>query len=248
MAKLTLLEVVQSVMNSMDEQLVSTISDTEISEQIALEAQNVYFDLMQAHDWPHLNALRQLDSLSSTARPNYLVVPSDLTEIHNIRYDVKSSTDTQPKWKDIHYKTPEDFLRYVQNNDPSLATVQEVQGFDSVPTYIYNNKAPSYWTSFDDTHIVFDSFDNSVDSTLQQSKSSCLAKREPTWTTSGDFIPDMPSKLFPGYLSELKRKCFVYFKDVQSPEDIRTGFRAMAVQKHKASQTNGKRKLNYGRK
>lgn len=248
MAKMTLLELVQSVMNSMDDQLVSSISDLEISEQIALEAKNTYFDLMQSSDWPHLEILTQLTALADSAKPNYMSVPADLTEVYNIRYNVATAADTQPKWENIKYLSCAEFLSHVQSRNPSESNIQTVNSFESVPLYIRNDIGPTYWTSFDDNYIVFDSFDSGVDSTLQASKSSCLGKDLPAWTAADSFIPDMPAKLFPAFLAELKRKCFVYFKDTQSPEDIRTSFRALAVQRSKASQTNGVRRVRYGRK
>ena len=64
MAKLTLLEIVQDIMNDMDSDEVNSISDTEESSQIAQIVKTTYFEILGRRDWPHLSKFTNLNSIS----------------------------------------------------------------------------------------------------------------------------------------------------------------------------------------
>jgi hypothetical protein len=113
-----------------------------------------------------------------------------------------------------------------------------------VPLFITNNAAPSYWTSFDDKHIVFDSYNADVDTTLQSSKCYCYGEREPEWTSTDEFIPDIPAKMFPYFVSETKSMCFYTIKEAphQKVEQHAQRQRSwLASEKHRA----GGKQISY---
>mgnify|MGYP000149502562 CR=1 FL=1 len=56
---------------------------------------------------------------------------------------------------------------------------------------------PSFYTSFDDEHIVMDSYKSSVETTLQNSKTQAYGVVYPTFTISDTFTPDLDDTLFP---------------------------------------------------
>ena len=248
MAKKNLLQITQSVLSSMNSDSVNSINDLEESIQIAEKAQEVYEDLMVLEDWEHLRTLLQLESLSDSERPNYLKIPELVSEILDIQYDKRKLNTDRKKFEPVMYKSPEDFMNLIISRDDTednITTVTDINS--SVALFIRNDHAPTYWTSFDEEHIVFDSYDSSIDSVVQQSKNFTRGTKEVLFTLSDNYIPDLPSKMFPAYLQEVTRICSVYFREQPSANDERRAFRSMARQKNSGTRTQ-KRKVSYGRK
>ncbi len=247
MAKLTLLEIVQSVLNATGGDEVNDVSASAESESVALVAKEVYEQLMSDSDWPHLNVVTELDGVSDVLRPMILRVPDNLAEIDDIKYDITKITDPNTKIKDIRFLESYDFLSMVHSRNTSQANIN-TYSINNVPLFIINDKAPSFWTTFDDEVIIFDSYDSSEDTTLQASKSIVLAKKEATWTASNTFVPDLPSKNFPQYLARVKAKYFAYDKETNSPLDLEEANRGKNRQKRRPSRTEETiRRPNYGR-
>lgn len=214
MARLTLLDMVQDILNDMDSDPVNSINDTVEAIQIAQTIKTTYNNIIDGKDWPWLYELFQFEALSNVLKPNYLKIPDNIISIDFVKYNTRSATDTKDKFTDITYKTPEDFLDIVTRRDSSLSTIQVVADTSLVNLNILNNKVPQYYTSFDDEYIVFDSFDNVINSTLIQSKSSGRGRRNVLFTISDSFIPDMPVQMFSYLLNESKSTCFINFKQM----------------------------------
>ena len=140
-------------------------------------------------------------------------------------YDITESTDTDTYYKKIIYLDPVKFIDYTNTRKSSDADVISVS-IDSGPTLLINDDLePTYWTTFDNEYVVFDSYDADEDTTLQQSKTQVLYHKTPTWTESDSFTPDLDEKLFPTYLAEVKRRCFLYFRQTPSAVDERSARR-----------------------
>jgi hypothetical protein len=249
MAKLTLLEIVQDILNDMDSDPVNSINDTVEALQIAQTVKTTYNNIVDGRDWPWQYELFQFDALSSTAKPNYLKIPDTIISLEFVKYNIRKSTDTKDKFVDILYKSPQDFFDLVTRRDSSLTTIQVVSDFSGVSLNILNNKAPQYYTSFDDQYIIFDSFDNTVDTTVMASKSSGHGKRGVAFTLSDTFTPDLPVQMFSYLLNESKATSFVNFKQMQNGKAEQNS----VSQKRRMSQDawrikNGITYPNYGRK
>lgn len=212
MAIMTLLEIVQDILNDLDSDEVNSISDTTEATQVAQIVKTTFNNIVDGKNYPHLTELFQLEALSDTLTPNYMKIPDTIVNVEWIQYNTRTSTDTKDKYTTIFYKTPEDFLTLVNTRDSSIATIQVVSDFSGIPLNILNNKAPQFFTSFDDKYLVFDSFDNTVNSTLIQSKSSAKGRRAVTFTLSDAFVPDLPVQLFSYLLNEAKSTAFITLK------------------------------------
>ena len=247
MAKKTLLQITQSILSSMNSDSVNSINDLEESLQVAEKVQEVYEDLMTLKDWEHLQTMIQLESLSDNEKPNYLRLPDGVSEIKDVRYDVRKDIADRKKFIEIQQVNPDDFLEHVlayNNLDDNVIEVVDPSG---ITLFCKNNHAPMYWTSFDDEHIVFDSYDSEIDTTLQQSKNLARAVKETVFTLSDDFIPDLPSKMFPTFVQECTRVCSLYFREQPSPNDERRAFRSFATQQNKSKRIQ-KMRIRNGRK
>lgn len=202
--KMTLLEIVQDILNAMDSDEVNTISETIESDQVAQIVKTCYYELLSRRDWPHLKELFQLDASGTTARPSHMVIPDRIVEVREISYDIKESGETKRDWQKIKYLTPEEFLWYTNSRNQDASNITEITDTSGATLLIRTDDAPQFWTSFDDENIVFDSYDSAIDTTLVQAKTQCFGIRQPTWTVSDTFTPDLPHDAFPLLLAEAK--------------------------------------------
>lgn len=212
MAKMTILEIVQDILNDLDSDEVNSINDTVEAQQIAQVVKTSYFNLMEGKDYPHMFDLFQLDSSGTAAKPVYMKLPETIEKISWIKYNKRQSTDTKDKYEEVIYKTPEDFLDFVDQRVSSASNVDVITDSSGVSLNILTDVHPTYYTTFDDEYLVFDSYDSAVDTTLQNSKTKCFGKRIPTFTISDSFIPDLPVQMFSLLLNEAKSTSFLNFK------------------------------------
>lgn len=182
MAKLTLLDITQDILSDMSSDNVSSISDTAESERVAAIIKSTYFKVMEEKNWPHLGQTFQLTGLGDVTKPTHMQIPETIRRVKWLKYDTRKLVGNPTAYNDITYLDPEEFVNVLNGRDNTAANVQVVS--DNVTLNIRNDVAPSYWTSFDDTNIVFDSFDSTLDTTLQQSKTQCFGYYEPVWGTS----------------------------------------------------------------
>lgn len=247
--RLTLLEIVQRTLDVMNHDSVNSISDTIESTQIAKEARNVYYELMDRDDWPHLLKAINLEAVSDTDRPNYLRIPTDVVRIDKIRYETTQDGDTDRSFDVIDYLAPNDFLERVLSRNSSDSDVTTVTNSEGVPMFILNDERPYFWTSFDDEYIVFDSYDSAVDTTMQSSKSIAHVKEIPPWTHSDTFVPDIPDHMFSMFIAEVAAAAFMYWKQGPSIKDEQRAARGISRLRKDAEKINERdRRPDYGRR
>ena len=237
--KMTLLEIVQAVLSRAEDDEVNSIDDSEPSLLCAQRAKEEYFDLVNDVDWPHLNTVTQLASVSDATQPTVLSIPDTvvLMDVEGvIQYDITTSSDDNTKFRELVYKTPGDFLRYLANRNDSDSAVTKYTGYQGIPLLIRTDTMPTYWTTFDDEYVVCDSFYSTDETWLQGTKTTIKAKKIPTWTEDDDFIPDLPDNLFPMYLSKVTTKYFLYHTQKFNQLDLQE------------TQSGKSRQRNYGTK
>lgn len=246
--KQTLLEIVQTVLSSMDSDNVNSINDTTESAQVVTIAKDVYYELISYNDWPHCWKWRELESVSDTSRPNYLKVPDAISEVRVFKYDNTTSSDSNRKIEEVQYATPEEFIKKVHSRNTSNSNVDVITNENDVEMFIINDKKPEYWTSFDDVYIVTDSYNSSEDVTLNSSKSSAWCRVIPTWTSSDTFVPDFPADFFPAFVAEVKSAAHLYLKQQLSQKDEQKSRRGLAHVRRKERLGRKLNRVDYGRK
>ena len=207
--KMTLLEIVQSVLSSLDSDPVNDINEVE-ADQIALVAREVYNELAAYADWAKDKVTTQLESVIDVNRPNYLKIPDDIIDIQELHYESTLDGETKRTMRELTYCTPNDFLNKVFGRDITQTEVIEVEDFEGWDMWIYNERPPTYYTSFDDTYIITDAYDSEVETTLHSEKSVVNATRSKTFLLANNFIPPMPPDQFPAYLARVKEKAWFY--------------------------------------
>lgn len=211
----TLLEVTKDILSALDSEDVNTLSDTVEAQQIAETLESVYYGVVVPRSVPEHSQLLTLTSLADTATPTHFTYDSSSTgqtletaRLECVRYDVGEGVNVE--YREIKFIEPLMFLNLNNYNNTNVQTVLDVVG--STKLAIGNDKAPAYYTSFDDEHIVMDSFKNTVDDHLQTSKTQAFGVVVPDFDRTDDFEIDLDATLFSYYLAEAKSMCFELLK------------------------------------
>lgn len=203
MEKRNLLEIVNDVATSMDYELVNTIGDTPESDQIARIIRNEYSKLMDRLDWPHLKVTTELEGLGDITQPTTMRVPDRMASIMDVRYDITAVGDIRMSTRVIDFiQDTREFLdRIYTRSTVDTTTFTTPEG---IPIWVYTDRAPSFYTTFDDNRLIFDAYDMTADTTLQGSKTICSGLRGPIWTVEDNFVPAMPVNMFSMFISKCK--------------------------------------------
>jgi hypothetical protein len=213
--KRTLLEMVQSILNDMDSEAVNSINDSVEAQQIASVIEDVYYNIVAARNIPEHQQLLKMTSLSSSVRPTHFQYPTNTREIVSLAYN----TDTQGKinFQEMYFVEPMDFLsRMPYNLSTGVLVVPDVNS--NISLTVFSDRMPTYYTSFDDLHVVLNAYDASIDTTLQESKTRAYGTVYPTFTIADSFAPDLDDTMLPYLLAEAKSTCFSLYKSGSDPK------------------------------
>lgn len=208
--KKTLIEIVQSILNDMDSEGVNSIEDTVEALQVASVVEDTFFNIVTTRDIPEHHQLIKLTSLSSGSRPTHFKYPTNVRRIDTLRYKVGTT------YTEVLFVEPLEFLARTGSSSANTVEVTDVNAGTSM--YIRTNGQPSFYTSFDDEHIVMDSYDSSVESILSESKTQAWGVIYPTFTQADTFVPDLDEVMFPFLIAEAKSTCFSLFKGGVDPK------------------------------
>lgn len=248
MEKYSLLDMVQLILNDMDGDNVNSIDDTTESMQVAQIVKQNYNTMLSVGDWPHLKKFGKLRSANDLSRPTHMRLPKDTYETISINYNAAKQTDDNLRYRRVEYVAPEEFVRRI-NGRPSSNNHVVVVEDPLVDLLVMNDRAPSMWTSFDDSMLVFDSYDLAVESALQASNSQVLYYATNEFDLVDDFVPSLPPEMFSQLLEQSKANAFVVLKGTENPDASYKASRLRRWTARKAWKAHGKPKLpNYGRK
>ena len=245
----TLLEMVQDVLSEIGGDEVNSIGDTEEADFIARLFRTTYRDLSSHTSWPHTRRAVALTARSDSNYPTHFIVNADVKKLISINYDIRENGETRRRYKQMTYKDPDDFLVYLNKRDNTQSNVDIVIDDSGIELLILNDQAPTYYTSFDDTNLIFDSYDSAVDSTLQESKLQAQGYIIPEFQLVDSFTPDLPpdafSLLYQETLSRVQLKARE-FQDVKAEQEATKQSRWMSRNAFRVN--GGIRYPNYGRK
>ena len=219
--KHSLLEMVQLILSSVDGEEVSSISDTTESNQVALILKSVFNDMLSDIALPETEALIQLEASLDNTKPTLMHVPSDVIKINSIMYDVKKDGDTYPNYRPVMYMDFDSFVELGQSLREETANVASMTVSSNGENYTFlyrTDRAPTYYTSIGDSNLLFDSFDNAVDTTLQKSKTLCKGTPIPTFTMSNSYTPPLDPTQFSYLINRAKVRAFNELKQQENNE------------------------------
>jgi hypothetical protein len=184
------------------------------AQQIASIAEDVYYNIIATRDIPEHRELIKLTTLSDNNFPTHFLYPTNLKSLQIVWYD--TSSDNSFEYTEIHWVDPLDFVNRSDNTaDDYDAVLDRVAG---TTLRIVNNKAPEYYTSFDDEHVIMDSYDSSIESTLKQDKVRAYGTVYPVFQQTDSYTPDFDNTVFPYYIAEVKSTVMSLLKGGPDPK------------------------------
>jgi hypothetical protein len=207
--KYTLLEMTQNILASMDGDEVDSINDTAESRQVSQLIRTAYFNIVSRANLPEHKTLFQLTSSGNTSYPVKMTAPSNVTRIDWIKYN--TSTDSVDDFNYVTILPIQQFVDMMDSLNESETNVDTMTINNNV-YYFRNDKKPEFCMVLDDNIIIFDSYDSSVETTLQTSKTMCYGQTMPTFSLTDNAIPNLDDAQFALLLNEAKALCFVELK------------------------------------
>lgn len=233
--KLSLLDITQKILSSLDSDPVNSIDDTVESLQVAEIIKECYYSLMAERDWPFLHELGQLEGLADVANRTKMRIPETVNKIKWVKYNKK----------EIQWLPAPEFHNLIMTRTVE-PNVVDANGY-------VLNADPQYWTSYDDDYVIFDGINLATETTLHSSNSSIYVVKAPTWTHSDTFVPDLPDKFFPTLLAESKAQAFLELKQMSNQREEQKARRGRYTMQNEAwrnefGEYRYNTKVNYGRR
>lgn len=158
----------------------------------------------------------------------------------------QSGSFTGPVYKEVTILPVEDFIVLVNSMGPDIAgdtnsfQFQATENATGLPMgfnfYYKNDKQPEYCCVIGNQYLLFDSFDNTQDSTLQSSKTMAWGWVYPPLVMLDNAYPPIEDQTFPLFLASAKILAFEELK--QMPHKAATeeeGRQVVSLQKFKAT-------------
>lgn len=282
MTKMTLLDLTQNILSRMSSDEVNSISDSPESLQVANIVKNKYYDIINRVKLPEHEQLVQLDPSLDRTSPVLMYVPDGIADLkwlkyfdsnildgstsdtfeHDLNVDLTAtevSGSAPPGYLYVTILPTNQFIDMVNSFNPEDSNVESFtftdnsNSFPSSYTFYYkNDRQPMYCTIISNYYIIFDSFDNTQDSTLQSSKSMAWGRVIPSFQMVDTFIPNLAEEQFQLLLNEATALAFYELKQQPHQLAMQEANRGWSnVQKNKAvtnRPTYFNELPNYGRR
>lgn len=145
--KKTLLEMVQSILTSMDSDTVNSIDDTDESMQVASFLRDSYYEIASGLDLPNTFGLFQLDASGDATKPTVMYLPAGWNSVQWVKYNKQGLLN-----QDAIQAEPPGFY--------SLANGNSSYNYDNSPSTIGGNSllGPPYfdYVEYMDPEVFFE--------------------------------------------------------------------------------------------
>jgi len=184
--KLTLLELVQDMLVASDSENVSSVGETEDAGMCVNIANREFERLISKFRWKHTKEFSKLEVTS---------ILNEMT-LGTTAIAIDPSTVYYSDSK-IYWMEPDRFLAYTITRLTSESNIVE-----SNNVKVYSDRDPQYFTSFDDSTLVFDAYPNA--SGLVKANTDVIVYTMPTsrLTDNSEYF-DLPAQAF----SALSQRC-----------------------------------------
>jgi hypothetical protein len=191
--KFTLLQLVQQVLSSIDGDEVNSINDSVESQQVIKLVKRVYGNLAQGADFPEQYTLFGLTASGDASLPCVMYLPTGVVKnMQWLKYNRIEDGETDDRFELVKYLPLDEFLSRMHGLHPSEDSTLEtmtltIQGQD-VDFLVVNDNSPLYYTTIDDSTLIFDSYDSDIETTLQSSKTLAYGEAVLPWTEADSFV------------------------------------------------------------
>lgn len=222
--KKTLLQLVQEILSSTDGSEINSYTDNTESLQVSRILENTYWDIVSTSSFGTRFNFFTLNASGNTLFPTVMTLPSNVVTMESLKYNNRTATSAQVLFRDVTYLVKEEFLGMMYEKDSTDVTNvtfnYPVANSGSLFMIARKDTHPSFYTTFDDQTVLFDSYDSGVDTTLQSSKTLCYGETNPVWTYADSFVPDLPEKQFTILRNEAKATAFVELKQQTNSDAV----------------------------
>lgn len=248
MAQRNLLDYTQVVLESLKEKVVDTVDETQPSLQVARILREVFFLGLANRNWPHKFLVSALQPLGIDT-PTHLIIPSSIKLISSVRYNMRRLADNRDKYEEVIYLDPEEFLFRTNQRNSSEDNIESVLDVEGGRLFIRNDTPPTWWTSFNQDQVIFDSYDSEVEATIQASKQQVYVVKNPEFCIEDDFIPDLPEVAMPWFIAEAKSVAAVEVsQDANTKAEQQSKEQSAWLSRNARSAGKGSKTLKQGRK
>jgi len=245
--KRTLLMVVQTYLDRTSGFYVNSIFESDEAQQVAKIAEDTYYQMIQ--EYPDLLFTMKrtvLDAFSDVSRPNFLLIPSAVQRIQESEIYYNTSKTEGLEYKKLTYLPPREFMGCVGRTDSTNTII--VEGLDKDRMAVNTKQFPTYFTSFDNVHVVFDSYNSDYDTTLQSSKTLVVVSQEEPFLQEDDFEIPVPATLSETYLNMFLDEAMSLVYQQANPLISRKARAArIKLQQDNRKLGGGRGKTRYGR-
>jgi len=257
--KYTLLEIVQLILASLEDDEVDSINDTETALTVAGMVKQCFFDIVGRADLPEHYDFFELNPSGDTTRPTVMYLPSTALNINSLKYNnFTTGLDDGVRYLPVTYLSLTDFLDHMDsistdNDETNVLTFQDTVGTATIDFVVYNDKHPEYYTTANNNTLYFDSFMLSEDAFLVGNKTRAYGLTVPGFDLDDSYIPDLDAQQFQLLINEAKALAHYDLKQTLHPKAEKTARNNwISIQKRKKSipyPYSGLNNIpNYGRK
>lgn len=220
---------VQRILEAIDGQMIESIEDTREAMQIARCIKETYEHLLYTRDIKAKSNLIQVHSLSDTTQPTVFLINDNIQQIEIFKY----YDNANERYVDLRWMEPAEFIDMCLHRDPRKEDIVNITDPSGVHYNIYNSRAPQFYTSFDDVHIVCDAFNKADGSTLLENYTVIYGIVCPEFKLEDTFVPDLAPQHFSLLLSEAKvQATYELNKEVDTLERDRAMKQKVTADKH----------------
>lgn len=245
--KRTLLEMTQDILTSLDGDEVTAIADTSESASIASIIRQCFYEIAATYKLPEHYSIFELTE-TSAASPTIMTKPSDVISIEWIKYDNKLSTETPTDYREVAF-VPFDIFQGRQLGMDSTATdigrFNYTIGSDIFPFVHLTTRNPIFYTTYNDSTVVFDSYNLTEETFLAKAKTMCYGLKESSWTHTDAAVPNLDHKLSNTLFQIAKAQCFSELKQVENPGAEKKARRAVNTMIKEKYDINNKNRGAY---
>lgn len=244
----TVLEFVQDILAYMESDIVNDVDETEESEMVLTLLESTFYDIVDELDLPHEKVNFQLTP-GTSSKPTHMTMPDGVTRVDEILYNKLDSAGGVLNYQRVDYMNPKDFMNLINSRASDDSTVDSITDDSNITFLIRNDANPSWWTTFDDEVIIFDSYDSDLESNLQASKTWVTAWKRPTWDNDKNAKPDLPQHVEQYFFNEAASVAYATFKQRVNEKLEQRAQRARRAARNSYSRMGPKIQIpNYGRR
>lgn len=250
----TLIEIVKSILSSMDGDEVVSINETVESLQIANIVRDSFEHLQASMDLPSENSFFSLTGLSDPALPVVMTKPAGVISLDWVKYDNQVTGDTLVNFIPVSYLPFVDFMarQHMITSGTNTQAIEYLVNTDTLRFTVYSDRFPTFYTTFNDDTILFDSYNSAEESYSTKARTLCFGLKEQTFTLTDSFVIPLDTRQTNLLLNEAKAQAFIDLKQVANPNAEKRARRGWVTsQKTKNEITKGNpldHLPNYGRK